>query len=719
MRRVCDASSVCDPAFGGRHSPTVAIPPESVTWTSSVTPSPVKVTIAPGTVLPSKSRSITEGRTGTGSPRMTVWLLPATISIDHGSPATAVASMVTGGMPTTVATTVFGPAIRPSRQLITPAIPSLFVTAESPRRTPLPRSIAKSTGTPASGFPRASRTVTDGEGTTTVFTLDDSGRMTFDTTSAAAGGAVLSSHPHIVTIRQIDMPDRRRAEQFMRGIKTMMFNHSARRARWRRDEVRLVTFSMHRVVGIALLVVVGCDSPTPPGTFENLRILPESPNLLTGTGIRLVPFSLAGTRHLDGSITWSTSDPGVVAVDSTGLITGVATGMARIRATSRDGFAETVVAVAGSPGSVRAGGATACGIVASTSKLYCWGLNERGEAGIGDTVSVVREPRETVGNLLFSSVSLSNWHGCGTTTAGLHCWGMNHRGQLGIGSDGPVSRSPVPVSGGTPFVAVSVASSAIDDPVGITCLEFGCSSRTCALGPDGTPYCWGNFNPTPTPLGITNRFRSIEIHLQYTCGIDSSHVPHCWGGGRHNQAPRTLIGGTEAPPVPGNYRFQAMSGSAHVCGLDLDGVVHCWGANTSGQLGSPSGTEYCMPFLGARDACRAEPEAVETDYRFLTISTGGAHTCGIATTLEVVCWGSNGSGQLGTGSGAPTATQVPVPVISSLRFRSVSAGSGFTCAVALDGDAYCWGANNSGQLGNGATAASSIPVRVSGNLKFR
>lgn len=476
--------------------------------------------------------------------------------------------------------------------------------------------------------------------------------------------------------------------------------------------------SLPCIAGIAIAAVLaGCDSPTPVEPAETLRVLPESPNLFIGSVVRLEPFDRSGTL-LDSGIKWSTSDPGVVSVDGVGRITGIATGTARIRAIRGEGFAETVVTVAGPEASVRAGGSTACGIAASTGELHCWGLNSRGEAAVGDTVTVVREPREVSGGLIFSSVSLTSWHGCGTTTAGLHCWGMNHRGQLGLGATGPVRRAPSLVAGGTSFVEVSVASTAIDDPVGIICVEFGCSSRTCAITADGTLHCWGNGVVTPAPLGIVNRFRSIEVGLQYTCGIDFASVPYCWGGGRHNEAPRPLIAGTEAPPIPGSYRFKSLSGTSHVCGLDFDGNVYCWGSNTSGQLGAPSGTEYCIPFLGARDPCRAAPARVETNYKFLSVSAGGALTCGVATTLQVICWGSNRNGELGNGT-TVSMTQIPNPIASTLRFRSVSAGGGFACAVALDGEAYCWGSNTVGQLGNGSTASSLVPVRVSGSIRFR
>jgi hypothetical protein len=55
-----------------------------------------------------------------------------------------------------------------------------------------------------------------------------------------------------------------------------------------------------------------------------------------------------------------------------------------------------------------------------------------------------------------------------------------------------------------------------------------------------------------------------------------------------------------------------------------------------------------------------------------------------------------------TGIGTGTATQV----------RSVSAGADYTCALKTDRSLWCWGDNSGGQLGDGTTADSPVPVQV-------
>jgi alpha-tubulin suppressor-like RCC1 family protein len=128
-------------------------------------------------------------------------------------------------------------------------------------------------------------------------------------------------------------------------------------------------------------------------------------------------------------------------------------------------------------------------------------------------------------------------------------------------------------------------------------------------------------------------------------------------------------------------------------------------------------------------ACGKEPTApvdapsgplLATTAGFLTfrqISAGEFHTCGVTTDNHAFCWGQNQSGQLG--NGGQTNDSVPVPVAGGLQFIQVSAGSSFSCGVTATNRAYCWGTNTFGQLGNGATSPSLTPVLVAGGLRFR
>jgi alpha-tubulin suppressor-like RCC1 family protein len=101
---------------------------------------------------------------------------------------------------------------------------------------------------------------------------------------------------------------------------------------------------------------------------------------------------------------------------------------------------------------------------------------------------------------------------------------------------------------------------------------------------------------------------------------------------------------------------------------------------------------------------------------FPSASTGWTHTCGVAIGGDAYCWGDNESGQLGDGT--TTDRPTPVPVSGGLDFAVVSAGSHHTCGVTTGGSAYCWGWNRDGQLGDGTITDRHVPVAVSGELGF-
>jgi alpha-tubulin suppressor-like RCC1 family protein len=106
-----------------------------------------------------------------------------------------------------------------------------------------------------------------------------------------------------------------------------------------------------------------------------------------------------------------------------------------------------------------------------------------------------------------------------------------------------------------------------------------------------------------------------------------------------------------------------------------------------------------------------------------TIAAGYTHACMIRSG-KAYCWGNNTYGELGNNSTASSSVPVAVytgGVLSGLTLTQITAGNGYTCALASTGAAYCWGYNVDGELGNGATlpgAQQNTPVAVSGSLNF-
>lgn len=151
-------------------------------------------------------------------------------------------------------------------------------------------------------------------------------------------------------------------------------------------------------------------------------------------------------------------------------------------------------------------------------------------------------------------------------------------------------------------------------------------------------------------------------------------------------------------------------GQSHTCALataDYGTAPYCWGWNSAG-LGAPT-TELC----GGIYPCSTFPMPLSGGIQFVQLSAHlGKHTCGLTAEGAAYCWGANDVGQIGDGT--TTNRSEPTAVAGGLTFRTIAAGWSHTCAVATDDMTYCWGVNYSGQLGRWNTgercgATATIP----------
>jgi alpha-tubulin suppressor-like RCC1 family protein len=98
------------------------------------------------------------------------------------------------------------------------------------------------------------------------------------------------------------------------------------------------------------------------------------------------------------------------------------------------------------------------------------------------------------------------------------------------------------------------------------------------------------------------------------------------------------------------------------------------------------------------------------------ISVGAGHGCAVIATGRIYCWGENDSGQLGYGAYSVQAP--PTRVSGNTAFASVSAGLTHTCALDQENGAWCWGSNTLGELGVGDLNNRNRPTRVLPVLAF-
>ena len=197
----------------------------------------------------------------------------------------------------------------------------------------------------------------------------------------------------------------------------------------------------------------------------------------------------------------------------------------------------------------------------------------------------------------------------------------------------------------------------------------------------------------------------------HTCAINVLNTLFCWGyNGRGNVGDNTMTDRLTATPVATAVAFaQVATGQSHSCALSTTGLVYCWGANSHGQLGDGTTTN------------RMVPTPVSGGTVFVAISVGWTHTCALRADSTAYCWGENSLGQLGNG-GVGAMQTVPTAVSGGRKYNTLSTGYDNTCALTVAGSAYCWGANDVGQVGNGTggveTDFVNAPALVSGQQNF-
>ncbi|MFU8803996.1 MAG: Ig-like domain-containing protein, partial [Bradymonadaceae bacterium] len=200
-------------------------------------------------------------------------------------------------------------------------------------------------------------------------------------------------------------------------------------------------------------------------------------------------------------------------------------------------------------------------------------------------------------------------------------------------------------------------------------------------------------------------FEDVATGGAHACGLIGG-VAYCWGANEEGQLGRGTTSTSEPPArVVTQLRFVSLSlGAAHSCGLTRAGAAHCWGSGTDGRLGT------------GQTARETEPTPVSNGHVFSSLSAGESHTCGIDVTDKLWCWGNGADGRLGNGQAG--SQNVPTEISGSLSIRSVSAGGSHTCAITTGSEGHCFGANDRGQLGTGNNTPHSSPTLIPGGYTF-
>jgi len=346
------------------------------------------------------------------------------------------------------------------------------------------------------------------------------------------------------------------------------------------------------------------------------------------------------------------------------------------------------------------------GLVAALAS--CGGLDEPPVPK--DTPGVLPTPQVAKTTQLgFVQVDLNLATACGVTADGAaYCWGSNQ--QLQLGSSGPFQRcsgddcsdTPLRVTGIPEAVAVSVGA-----------------RHACALARSGQAWCWGRGtygelgqvlaedSVWPVEVQTSQRFTQLSAGA-FTCGLVASGDVYCWGAGSSAGVGRGSGGNALLPVrIASNLVFsQVAVGDYSACAVTDQGALYCWGANGEGQLGTGNTSPIAVPSLvgGALNGRTVS-----------NVDLSGDHACALADGTAY-CWGR----KIATGdpdAGDPQTT--PVAVRTDQRFRSVSAGIGYNCALTPGNESWCWGTNTWYMLGDGTAEDRRTPVRTKTNVRFR
>ncbi len=366
---------------------------------------------------------------------------------------------------------------------------------------------------------------------------------------------------------------------------------------------------------------------------------------------------------------------------------------------------------------VAAGYGHTCAIA---GQAYCWGQNTNGQLGDGTTTQRTTPVAVNTSGVLagktVTAISAGNNHTCVIASGQAYCWGQNTNGQLG---DGTTTQRSVPVAVNTSGVLAGKTVTAI--------VTSHTDAHTCALA-DSLVYCWGINTYGQLGDGTTTQ-RSVPVAVNtsgvlagktvtaiaaggdHTCAISDSQA-YCWGLNLYRQlgdgttTNRTSPVATLTTGVLSGKSITSITGGANYTCAVGSSQAYCWGQNIYGQLGDGTTTQ------------RSVPVAVNTSGVLLgksiqLVLAGSGHACAVSEN-QAYCWGLNGYGQLGDG----TTTQRLQPVaVNSLDLITGNAGAkyvtgnGHICTIASH-QVYCWGLNSTGQMGDGTTTNRSIPAAL-------
>ncbi len=370
--------------------------------------------------------------------------------------------------------------------------------------------------------------------------------------------------------------------------------------------------------------------------------------------------------------------------------------------------------------------------------VWSWGLGDNGELGNGsiNTSFTPIQVKDTAGTGFLTgitSIAAGFSHSMAVKNDGtVWAWGVNGEGQLGVNSFVSISTTPIQVkdTAGTGFLT------------GITSIAAG-FSHSMAVKNDGTVWAWGsNFNGqlgddsysqslTPVQVKDTAGTSYLADVISVDGGAQNSHslalkndgTVWAWGYNANGQlgdnSQTESLTPVQVKDTAGTGFLTGITavdnGNGYSLALKNDGTIWAWGVNTNGRLGDNSVAQRLTPFQVVNEVYSSDVLTDLSDVK--AIVAGSSHSLAVKNDGTVWSWGLNTNGQLGNSS--TTSSSIPVQVKDTndgtgylTGITAIAAGISYSMALKNDGTVWSWGLNTNGQLGNGSTTSSSIPVQV-------
>ncbi|MDR1189648.1 MAG: LPXTG cell wall anchor domain-containing protein [Bifidobacteriaceae bacterium] len=367
-------------------------------------------------------------------------------------------------------------------------------------------------------------------------------------------------------------------------------------------------------------------------------------------------------------------------------------------------------------------------------EIYSWGWNGHGQLG-GDTRDWIGQPTAVSSLSDAAMAAAGTSHSLVVTDAGqIQAWGSNHDGQLSDGTIDQLAWVSTAAAGASHSLAVTedgrvyawgfvcdrgclVYGSGGLSPVlvpglsGVTMAAAGSdhallmteSGRVYRLGSNrgvGSPDAEGDdrwFAPVLVPE--LSQVTMVAAGPSHSLAVTGDGQLYSWGTVWDAEWDIRLGGGvghSQRSPVLMQGLSDVVSaagGGRHSLAVTGSGYVYAWGTNLHGQLGGGTSEDWW-----------SSPLLVPGLSDVAMVSAGGSHSLAVTNAGQVYAWGANGSGQLGDGTTTNRSTPVLVPGLSDVAM--VAAGASHSLAVTNGGQVYSWGDNASGQLGYSSDSAT-------------